>query len=319
MEDLNAYIESGILELYVLGDVTPAEKRQVEEMMRTNPAVRAEVDEIEKALAFYAEANAIQPSEALRGKIENSLLTNLGDDRIFRPITPEHEDEQEAEEKDDKVIEMPARRINYYKYAFAASVILLVISVTALFSTRQQLDQSNLQLAVLAAQNKQFASTASYKDQQIAVRDSQIRQANSQLAEVVSKNQPLISKPDNFKNQHLVIFKDTSYRLVRLKPVPTAKIQSTNLIVAWSPSKKKVAIDMVASDMPKNDKEHQYQLWALVGGKPVDLGVFDAGGDDTTVMKTMKSIGNADAFAVTLEPRGGSVNPTMSELMVLGK
>ena len=32
MEDIKAYIESGILELYVLGDVTPEEKLQVEAM-----------------------------------------------------------------------------------------------------------------------------------------------------------------------------------------------------------------------------------------------------------------------------------------------
>ena len=71
--------------------------------------------------------------------------------------------------------------------------------------------------------------------------------------------------------------------------------------------------------MPVNDKDHQYQLWALVGGKPIDLGVFDKSPKDTTDMKEMKSIASAEAFAVTLEPRGGSINPTMNEMMVLGK
>jgi anti-sigma-K factor RskA len=77
-------------------------------------------------------------------------------------------------------------------------------------------------------------------------------------------------------------------------------------------------IDMANANMPVNDKYHQYQLWALVGGKPVSLGVFDA---DTTSkdMKEMESIASADAFAVTLEKRGGSPTPTMDEMMVLGK
>jgi anti-sigma-K factor RskA len=58
-------------------------------------------------------------------------------------------------------------------------------------------------------------------------------------------------------------------------------------------------------------------LWALVDGKPVDLGVFDA--DDTLIgLKAMKSIGVLQTFAVTLEPRGGSVAPTLEKLMVLG-
>lgn len=309
MDELTAYIESGILELYVMGDVTPAEKRQVEEMMHAHPVVRIEVREIEKAMEAYAAMQAVEPSEEIRGKVLNSLVTNLADDRIFANKKP----------VDDNVVVMPQRQTNFYKYAFAASVVLLVISVIALFNTRKQLDQSNLQLAALAAQNQQIAKTASYKDQQIAEKDNQLKQLNPQLANGVNKNQPIVGKPDNFKNQHLAIFKDTSYRLVRLKPVPSAPIQSTNMIVAWSPSKKKVIIDMVASNMPKNDQAHQYQLWALVGGKPVDLGVFDAGSNDTADMKPMKSIANADAFAVTLEPRGGSPSPTMSELMVLGK
>jgi anti-sigma-K factor RskA len=36
-------------------------------------------------------------------------------------------------------------------------------------------------------------------------------------------------------------------------------------------------------------------------------------------MKEMKPIATANAFAVTLEPRGGSVSPTMDEMMVIGK
>ena len=77
-------------------------------------------------------------------------------------------------------------------------------------------------------------------------------------------------------------------------------------------------IDMGSVKMPMNDKEHQYQLWALVKGKPVDLGVFDKT-PDSAAMKEMKPIAYADAFAVTLEPRGGSPSPTMDEMMVIGK
>jgi len=90
------------------------------------------------------------------------------------------------------------------------------------------------------------------------------------------------------------------------------------MLVAFSPAKKKVIIDLADLDMPKNDKDHQYQLWALVGGKPVDLGVFDKTSSDSVEMKEMKSLALAQAFAVTLEPRGGSVNPTMDQMMVIG-
>ena len=83
MEDIKAYIESGILELYVLGDVSPEEKRQVEAMAAKHPAVKAELDEIERSMEAYARENAIEPAEDLRDRILNSLVTNLGDDTIF--------------------------------------------------------------------------------------------------------------------------------------------------------------------------------------------------------------------------------------------
>ena len=49
------------------------------------------------------------------------------------------------------------------------------------------------------------------------------------------------------------------------------------------------------------------------------MGVFDNNVlDSAATVKEMKSIGAADAFAVTLEPTGGSVNPTLTEMVVMG-
>ncbi len=275
MEDIKAYIESGILELYVLGDVSQAEKLEVEAMAAKHPAIKAELEEIEKSLELYAKDNAIEPAENLREKVLNSLLTNLGDDRIFSAKTIA---EKEAE---DNVI--PFRRaesVTVYKYALAACFVLLIVSVAALINAYKQIDQSNTLIASLQNQNQHFANRANLMDHELGV------------------------------------FRDPSFKMLKLQG--TKMSPGSALMVAWSPVKKKVMIDMADANMPANDKQHQYQLWALVGGKPVDLGVFDA---DTTSkdMVEMKSIASADAFAVTLEPRGGSASPTMSEMMVLGK
>ncbi|MDB4926673.1 hypothetical protein [Mucilaginibacter sp.] len=77
MEDVKAYIESGILELYVLRYILPEEKLQVEAMIQKHPVIKAEIVEMEKALEQYAIANAIEPSKNQRNKILNSLVTNL--------------------------------------------------------------------------------------------------------------------------------------------------------------------------------------------------------------------------------------------------
>jgi anti-sigma-K factor RskA len=285
VEEIKAYIESGILELYVLGDVTPNEKRQVEEMASKYPEIKTELDGIERSMELYAKENEVEPSKNLRSRVLGSLLTNLGDDRNFT-AAPRHtdiEDDTDIEdEENDNIISLPARKENgFYKYAFAASLALLIASTIALVSVYSKLQDSNNQLVALQLDKQHFANRVNLMDKELSV------------------------------------FRDTSYKLIHLKG--TAKTPSSVVTVAFSPGQKKVVIDMANMKMPENDKEHQYQLWALVGGKPVDLGVFDAKRDTITDIKEMKSIASADAFAVTLEPRGGSVNPTMDQMMVLGK
>ncbi|MCD8741153.1 anti-sigma factor [Mucilaginibacter roseus] len=272
MEDISAYIESGILELYVLGDVTPDERQQVEAAAIKYPKIKAELDAIEKAMESYALEQAIEPSEHQRNRVLNSLLTNLADDKIFTKARIYTDDE------DAKVVQLPARSVNFYKYGFAASLFLLVISIVAIIGLYGRLKQSTELITSLQSQNQRFSSQVNLMDGQISV------------------------------------LRDHSFRFIKLKGTP--KAPASALTVAWSPQKKKVMIDMEGMKMPANDKKHQYQLWAIVAGKPVDLGLFDVKAD-TSGMKEMKAVEQPQAFAVTLEPRGGSVNPTMDAMMVI--
>ncbi len=269
VKDVQSYLESGILELYVLGDVTPQEKQQVEEMMAAHPVIKIEVDEIERTMEKYAMANAVEPSANLQNKVLSSTVTNLADDRTFKTKEPA---------ADNIIYIPPPPSTNFYKYAFAASLALLIAATAALINANNKLEQSNQQIIALSAQNQQFASTVSLKEKELGV------------------------------------FRDTTFKMVKLKGTP--KAPEAAMTVAWNPVNKKVMIDMASLNMPQNDEGHQYQLWAIVGGKPVDLGVFDktAKSDD---MVEMKSVELAQAFAVTLEPKGGSVNPTMDQMMVI--
>ena len=63
--------------------------------------------------------------------------------------------------------------------------------------------------------------------------------------------------------------------------------------------------------------DKQYQLWALKDGQPIDMGVFDPVTPEDGLLE-MGRVPGADAFAVTLEPRGGSANPTLEEMYVYG-
>jgi hypothetical protein len=262
VEDIKQYIESGILELYVLNDLTPAEKLEVQK----------EIEEISETMELLAEEHAIEPREELRAIVLNQLLTNDTNKTVA--------DSKPVDEEEKKIIPLKtASTTQFYKYAFAASIALLLVSLISLFNIYNRLQDSRQQLVALQAQNQKFANQVKFQEKEL-----------------------------NF-------VADTSSRVLKLKGMPFSP--ASKLLIAWNPKKKQLLINKKASALPENDSNHQYQLWAIVQAKPVSLGVFDVSRTDS-VMESMPSVNNASAFAVTLEPRGGSKEPTMKQMMVMG-
>lgn len=70
-------------------------------------------------------------------------------------------------------------------------------------------------------------------------------------------------------------------------------------------------------NLPAAPEGFQYQLWAIIDGKPIDAGLYDS--NVTTVIQKMAVIENPDAFAITLEKTGGNPTPTMEQLYVIGE
>ncbi|WP_256001898.1 MULTISPECIES: hypothetical protein [Pedobacter] len=66
MESATAYIESGILELYVLGQLSLQERTEVSRMAARHAAVRMELEAIELALEKHALLCALKPSGRLK-------------------------------------------------------------------------------------------------------------------------------------------------------------------------------------------------------------------------------------------------------------
>lgn len=77
------------------------------------------------------------------------------------------------------------------------------------------------------------------------------------------------------------------------------------------------SVYLVVKNMPQLPSDAQYQLWALIDGKPSDLGVFDA--KNEKVIVKMKDTKKADAFAITIEKKGGNLSPTLEKMQSMGK
>lgn len=84
--------------------------------------------------------------------------------------------------------------------------------------------------------------------------------------------------------------------------------------VFWNTSTTDVYLSL--ENLPPAPEGMQYQLWAIVDGKPVDAGVFPLDHNDR--ITNMNQIPKAQAFAITLETKGGSPTPNLSQLYVMG-
>lgn len=284
VENLKAYIESGVLELYVLGDLSSEETLQVEEMAARYPEVRAEIDAIEQAMEQYAMQNAVEPS----ADVETRLFEKLG----FSDLEEQEEvvSNQPVYTEEPKIIRLDGSdgKVRTLRYALVACVALLVMSVAALFITYNKLNDAHSQIASLNLDKQKFAGVVTKLEYDNKGLNNMAEMADSKEWATIRMQGQAIS--------------------------PKSKMN-----VYWNKKDKSVLINYVAMDLPKADAEHEYQLWALVNGKPVSLGVFGkADSTSNEALLKMQTIQEAQAFAVTLEPMGGSVNPTMEKLTVMG-
>lgn len=94
----------------------------------------------------------------------------------------------------------------------------------------------------------------------------------------------------------------------------TVTVRTTNggqLVVGVSPSRGRMAVD--SRSLPELDSGHVYQLWAVRDGRATSKGVLsDPGAGAAMGVPT-----NGTEIAVTVEPRGGSPQPTTNPIAVV--
>lgn len=71
--DLQSFIQSGLLESYVLGQSTAEERSLVERMLIQHPEARTELTAIEQALESYAQALSTAPPSWMKGRILDQI------------------------------------------------------------------------------------------------------------------------------------------------------------------------------------------------------------------------------------------------------
>jgi anti-sigma-K factor RskA len=181
---------------------------------------------------------------------------------------------------DDKI---QGQKFNWIKYVAAACFILLAGSIfwnISLYNKKKQIERD-------------------YSQIQDTLRNSNVRLAQLEHDAKILQQNPNIK----MAAMHGTAISPASYATVY-----------------WDTTSKDVYLMVNNLPVPASDK--QYQLWALLDGKPIDMGVIDM--NDVVVGKKgllfqMKNAQDAQAFAISLEKKGGSPTPTMEALYVMGK
>lgn len=136
----------------------------------------------------------------------------------------------------------------------------------------------------------------------------EVNSKNNQLEEIASNNKTLSTKITSLEEMNTILMNSKKIELKGVEKHPNMLAE-----VYWNDSKE---VFLNPKNLPAAPSGKQYQLWAIVDGKPVDLGMYD-GKSDSTVQK-MKVVENPQAFAITLEKEGGNPTPTMEEMYVMG-
>ena len=281
------FIESGILELYVLDALSLQERSEVESMCSGSALVSAELKRIEASMEVFALEFKIEPSSILKSTIESYLDFNssVSDSSIIDIKKTFNNEISENGNSFKSLVEKRAIykgsiKSNIPKYAFAASIALFLISLIGSYSLWNKLKDSQNKYADLLNKNALNANQVSYFKNQFY------------------RSKKLIDDPD-FKKLALI----------------GTKTHLKSLAVVWW-NKKTHTVMIDPNGLVATDQNHSYQLWAISNGKPVDAGVFEVKSDLSSLSK-LNDISDAQAFAITLEPKGGSKNPTMSEMYVM--
>jgi len=255
--DIKAYIESGVIESYVLGMAEAQEAAELERLSRQYPEIRNAIDDFEIALEKQALAGAVAPA----AHIKKQLLDTLGFEK----------------EERTRVI-----AFGWSRYIAAASIILLVASAALnVYFYNQFKSTSTAYQALLVEKNSLFAENQNIQ---------------TKVLDLYGKMQ-LMSDP----------------AVTKVSLAAVAGKEGNLVTVFWDNKSKDIYL--LPNKLAQAPSDKQYQLWAIVDGKPVDAGLIA----DCAGLCKMKNIPSATMFAITLEPKGGSTSPHLDQMYVAGK
>jgi anti-sigma-K factor RskA len=277
--NIQDYIESGKLELFLLGELNEREREEVLTLAKEYPEIQQELDALEEAMFAFDHATGKSPSPKVKEKIFASLEEEFKTEQATTKEAPSFSSSLASSET--KVV-----KIGPWKpFAIAASLVAILASTAAIYFAGKFHDTEEKFIALL-------------QDQQVMA--DNLNQVKLQYEETDSQLDRLVA--GDFKR---VEMKGESFPMQK-----DAKVD-----VFWDAKAQEVFV--AVNNLNSLSDEFDYQLWAIGKDGPVGIGLVNPG--EKFTLQQMNAVAEAGAFAITIEPKGGSKAPTLEKLVVLGE
>ena len=296
MENYQEIIESGRLEQYALGELDPAAQAEVEALARRYPEVRQELDDLLTGLGVYTQAHALTPPAGMRERVLGRVLADIKQATAPVAAAPVFPATPAAEMPTMRVsasnphvasavasVAAPAARGNGWAIAASVALLLSLVGNALLYSNWQKTSHD---LTVAMNEQTRYAASTQVMERRLSTTQEQLH----------------------------VLRSPQEYKMVALAGTPAHPAAQARVL--YNKASHRVYLDV--AQLPPLPPGKQYQLWALDNGKPVDAGMLTAATTAGDGLQQMKDIASAQAFAMTVEPTGGSAGPTLNTMTVVG-
>ena len=275
--NISDYIESGILEGYLLGTVSEQERQEVECLSKIYPEIQEALNLLQDGIENMSRLYSVDPSEHVKSNILAAIEHIEQDNSAVQEQTPVRSISQ-------------ANNNGFGFWKVAAVVAILIASASGFMYFNASGELSEL--------SNDFGE---YKQRT----EEQKQRFGQQVA-------ALELKVSN-KVLELEMIKDPA--TMRIKMTGTPGHDDMEAVVYCD--MKTDMVYMSANNFPDPPADMGYQLWAIIDGEPVALGMVDLTmtADSLQEMTIAK---NVDAFAVTLEVAEGVNTPTEDQMIALG-
>lgn len=271
-----------LAEFFVLGTLDENEERQFIQHLKTGCSeCRRAVEAVQRVTALLP---YIAPQNEPPPELKRRLLTAIAaEGKTASSTLPKRETTPSAPAT---IRPMPQRTFfQRVQGALAWAAVFLLLAVGYGYF---------LQKGVIVQLRQQLVAQAA----QLSEREVEIKLLQFEMA----RQQTVIQQIQKSNASHLLL----------------VNLQGTEV---QSPGGAKVLLDpqtaggsFIAYNLPPLTEAHDYQLWFILDGKPVDAGVFEvnAKGEFIGVVKHLPAtLTGIAAFAITREPKGGRPTPTM--------